>query len=141
MECVVHYRDSNRNYSLLKSISINQHQRFLEAKKVRENEHTNENKHVSQCETVPPETGLDINVHDIYLEPCYRKFTSTLAPSRKRKEKETESSSTRLERQKQSNSNREIFPTVCFKYELYRKRKDGKTYNAYIITTDSAQNI
>ena len=98
MECIVHYRDSNRNYSLLKSLSTNQHQRLLEAKKVREKRiKSNENKHVSQCESVPPENGL-IKVHGIHLKRCYKKFTSILAPSRKRKQKETESCSNRLKR-------------------------------------------
>ena len=83
MQCVVHYTDVNRTYSVLKRLSQNQHQRLLEGKRVREQETLPENKHTTQCETIPVPDFV-AKFHGLHLEPCYKKFTSILPPSRKR---------------------------------------------------------
>ena len=85
MECVVHYSESNRTFTKLKALSENQHQKLLKAKAVREKETSELNQHLSQCQTIPVSDNLDVNIHGVHLEPCYKKFTSILAPSRKRK--------------------------------------------------------
>ena len=62
-----------------------------------------------------------------------------MAPSRKRKQTDSVCiSSNRLKRVKRSGSNTDIFPKVCFSCGLNRKRKGGKTYHAYNITTENA---
>ena len=83
MQCAVHYTGVNRTYSVLKSLSQNQHQRLLEAKRVQEQGTLPENKHATQCETIPVPDFV-AKFYGVHLEPCYKKFTSILAPSRKR---------------------------------------------------------
>ena len=139
MECVVHYSESNRTFTKLKALSENQHQKLLKAKAVREKETSELNQHLSQCQTIPGSDNLDVNIHGVHLEPCYKKFTSILAPSRKRKlPQESSEKSDRLKRHKSSHSNTGLFPKKCFKCNTFRKRKDGKFLTAYTITTENA---
>ena len=85
VECVAHYSEFNRTFTKLKGLSENQHQKLLKAKAVREKETSELNQHLSQCQTIPDSDNLDVNIHGVHLEPCYKKFASILAPSRKPK--------------------------------------------------------
>ena len=128
-----------RTFSNLKTLSKNQHEKLLTAKAVRENETAEENQHLPQCNTIPGSDSLNGNIHGVHLEPCYKKFTSILAPSRKRTlREENYDKFERLKRQKCSQSNSGLFPKRCFKCNTFRKRKGGKTFNAYTITTKNA---
>ena len=122
----------------MKTLSDNQHKKLLEAKAICQTETLEENKHTPQCNTIPFENNCNPLVHGIHLVPCYKKFTSILAPSRKRKETDLGCISNRLKHVKRSGSNTDIFPKVCFSCGLNRKHKSGKTYHAYNITTENA---
>ena len=101
MECVVNYSESNRTFTKLKALSENQHQKLLKAKAVREKETSELNQHFSQCQAIPGSDNLDVNIHGVHLEPCYKKFTNIFAPSRKRKlPQESSEKSDRLKRHK-----------------------------------------
>ena len=102
MECVAHYNKSSTSFSKLKALSDNQHQKLLEAKIIRQTETLEENKHTPQCNTIPFENNCNSLVHGVYLVPCYKKFTSILAPSRKRKQTDFGCISNRLKHVKRS---------------------------------------
>ena len=77
-------------YSTLKSLSENQHQRFLEAKQVNERDVWKENMGAPQCNSIPM-PDYDRSRHGVHLEPCYKEFMSILEPSRKRSNAEDDS--------------------------------------------------
>ena len=68
----------------LKTLSFNQLVRLTDAKDIREKEAVEGNKHSEQCSTIPTKDEFNGLNHGIYLEPCYKKFTSLLCLSRKR---------------------------------------------------------
>ena len=82
MECVAHYNYQEKDYHELKPLSMNQHERLLEAKRIRM-ESSTENQHLDQCHTVPI-NGFDETRHGIHLEPCYKKFTGVIAPHKRK---------------------------------------------------------
>ena len=73
MECVAHYNLKDTEYSDLKSLSENQYQRLLEAKRIRQGS-IEQNQHSEQCLSIP-DNGFDVNKHGVHLNPCYKKFT------------------------------------------------------------------
>ena len=82
---------------------------------VREKETFELNQHLSQCHTLPGSDSLDVNIHGVHLEPCYKKITNILAPSQKRKlPQESSEKSDRLKRHKSSHSNTGLFPKKTF---------------------------
>ena len=140
MQCVVYYTDVNRTYSVLKSLSQNQHQRLLEAKRVREQETLPENKHTTQCETILV-PDLVAKFHGVHLEPCYKKFTSILAPSRKRNAGNDPEINRRSKRRRQECSTRprDLFPQVCFYCQRNRKTVKRTVHKAYKIIMDKVE--
>ena len=78
MECVVHYSESNRTFTKLKALPENQHQKLLKAKPVRKKETSELNQHFSQCQTIPGSDNLDVNIHGVHLEPCYKNLLALL---------------------------------------------------------------
>ena len=80
--CLVHYEIKNEKYSRLGNISENAYQRILEAKTIRE-ELGYASFHREQCLNVPD--VLDLAVHAIHLNPCYKKFTSIISTYNKSK--------------------------------------------------------
>ena len=64
MQCVVHYNLKNTEHSDLKSLSENQYQRLLEAKRIRQGS-TEQNQHSEQCLSIPDD-GFDVNKHGVH---------------------------------------------------------------------------
>ena len=140
MQCVVHYTDIDRTYSVLKSLSQNQHQRLLEAKRVLEQETLPENKHTTQCETIPVPNFV-AKFHGVHLEPCYKKFTSILVPSRKcnaGNDPEVNHTS-KWRRQECRTRPRNLFPQVCFYCQRNKKTVKRTVHKAYKITMDKVE--
>ena len=140
MQCVVHYTDVNRRYSVLKSLSQSQHQRLLEAKRVREQETLPENKHTTRWDTIPVPDFV-AKFHGVHLEPCYKKFTSILAPSRKLNAGNDPEVNHRSKRRRQECSTRprDLFPQVCFYCQQNRKTVKRAVHKAYKITMDKVE--
>ena len=97
---------------------------YCQRKAVRENETAEENQHLPQCNTIPGSDSLNGNIHGVHLEPCYKKFTSILAPSRKQTlPEENYDKFERLKRKKCSQSNSGLFPKRCFIATLFVNAK------------------
>ena len=136
----MHYTHVNRTYSVLKSLLQNQHQRLLEAKNVREQETLPENKHTTQCETIPVPDCV-AKFHGVHLEPCYKKFISILAPSRKRNAGNDPEVNRRSKgrRQECSTLPRDLFPQVYFYCQRNRKTVKRTVHKAYKIAMDKVE--
>ena len=137
MECVVHYNLKDTEYSDLKSLSENQYQRLLEAKRIRQGS-TEQNQHSEQCLSIPDD-GFDVNKHGVHLKPCHKKFTLIISSDRKRKSKPPTRTSKRKRTDEASSSTLGIFPKVCFVCKQSRKTIKKKIYYPYIITESKTE--
>ena len=137
MECEEHYNLKDTEYSDLKSLSGNQYQRLLEAKRIRQGS-AEQNQHSEQCLSIPDD-GFDVNKHGVHLKPCYKKFTLIISSDRKRKSKPPTRTSKRKRTDEASSSTLGIFPKVCFVCKQSRKTIKKKIYYPYIITESKTE--
>ena len=77
MQCVVHYHFTNTDYSELKALTDNQHERLVGAKEIRLAA-TFENQHLVQCNSLPID-GFDTARYGVHLNPCYKTFTKIIS--------------------------------------------------------------
>ena len=139
MQCVAHYNNSNRTYSKLKTLSENQLNRLLEVKSVREKETLETNRHSIQCTAIATKDDFDWSVHGIHLDQCYKSFTKIQCSSKKRKLQDTLPQGVqRTKRQKRSSSTDDLFPTTCFKCNVGRTKRKGKTEVSHKVTLQIA---
>ena len=79
LKCVAHYTSPDCEYSNLMVLSENAHSRLLEARQIRFIQGGN-NEHREQCNLIPEH--VDSTAHGIHMNPCFKKFTLIISPSK-----------------------------------------------------------